>query len=398
MDRSEDLIAVLLEQHRVPVVRIAGAAETIDRNSGNLGATSTPGGDTRDGELHVGHSVGGPSAGFGHDEGSIGGEESVDGQEPERRRAVDHDEVVSMALERQLQTILRSDRIVGELRLPGGERRAAGEDIRCWTTGERPRGGQSEGTCRTGTIGFECGIDRDGGLPDTQSGRGIGLRVEVDHQHAPAPLGSSRSEAQGHSGLTHSALLVHHSDDRHEPTLRGRIRPSGDTERGNASLVGITGIAAVLSGDMTITAGQTVPEFSLPDQDGTTVTSAQLRGGWAVVYFYPKDDTPGCTAESCSFRDNFEAFSDVGAKVIGISSDSVESHKAFAQKHNLPFTLLADTDGTVRKQFGVGRTLGLLPGRVTYVIDPEGIVQKVFSSQFKPKKHIDEALTTITGS
>lgn len=149
---------------------------------------------------------------------------------------------------------------------------------------------------------------------------------------------------------------------------------------------------------MTITAGQTVPEFSLPDQDGATVTSSQLRGAWSVVYFYPKDDTPGCTAESCSFRDNFEAFTDAGAKVIGISSDSVESHKAFAQKHRLPFTLLADTDGAVRKQFGVTKTLGLLPGRVTYVIDPDGVVRKVFSSQFKPKKHIDEALATITGS
>lgn len=146
---------------------------------------------------------------------------------------------------------------------------------------------------------------------------------------------------------------------------------------------------------MTIAEGHQLPVFSLPDQDGTTVASDQLRGNWTVIYFYPKDDTPGCTAESCSFRDNFEAFTDIGAKVIGISSDSVESHKAFAQKHNLPFTLLADTDGVVRKQFGVGKTLGILPGRVTYVVDPDGIVRKVFSSQFKPKKHIDEALAVI---
>ncbi len=147
---------------------------------------------------------------------------------------------------------------------------------------------------------------------------------------------------------------------------------------------------------MTVTEGQPVPEFSLLDQDGASVTSTQFRGRWTVVYFYPKDDTPGCTAESCSFRDNFEAFTDAGATVVGISSDSVESHKAFAQKHRLPFTLLADVDGEVRKQFGVGKTLGLLPGRVTYVIDPDGIVRKVFSSQFKPKKHIDEALAVIS--
>jgi len=146
---------------------------------------------------------------------------------------------------------------------------------------------------------------------------------------------------------------------------------------------------------MSATVGQPAPDFTLPDQDGTAVSLASLKGGWAVVYFYPKDDTPGCTAESCSFRDNFEDFTDTGARVVGISSDSVESHKAFATKHNLPFTLLADTDGTVRKAFGVSKTLGIIPGRVTYVIDPEGVVRHKFSSQFKPKSHIDEALAVI---
>jgi peroxiredoxin Q/BCP len=146
---------------------------------------------------------------------------------------------------------------------------------------------------------------------------------------------------------------------------------------------------------MTATVGQTAPDFTLPDQDGTTVSLSSLRGGWVVVYFYPKDDTPGCTKESCSFRDSFEEFTDAGAKVVGISSDSVESHKAFAEKHHLPFTLLADTDGAVRKAFGTGKTLGLLPGRVTYVIDPEGVVRHKFSSQFKPTSHIAEALDVI---
>jgi peroxiredoxin Q/BCP len=146
---------------------------------------------------------------------------------------------------------------------------------------------------------------------------------------------------------------------------------------------------------MSATVGQPAPEFTLPDQDGGSVSLSSLKGGWVVVYFYPKDDTPGCTAESCSFRDSFEEFTDAGAKVVGISSDSVDSHKAFATKHNLPFTLLADTDGNVRKAFGVGKTLGLIPGRVTYVIDPEGVVRHKFSSQFKPKSHIDEALDVI---
>jgi peroxiredoxin Q/BCP len=146
---------------------------------------------------------------------------------------------------------------------------------------------------------------------------------------------------------------------------------------------------------MSATVGQPAPEFTLPDQNGGSVSLSSLKGGWVVVYFYPKDDTPGCTAESCSFRDSFEEFTDAGAKVVGISSDSVESHKAFATKHDLPFTLLADTDGSVRKAFGVGKTLGLIPGRVTYVIDPEGVVRHKFSSQFKPKSHIDEALDVI---
>lgn len=146
---------------------------------------------------------------------------------------------------------------------------------------------------------------------------------------------------------------------------------------------------------MTVTENTPAPDFILPDQDGNELSLASLRGQWVVVYFYPKDDTPGCTVESCAFRDAHEAFTDAGVRVIGISSDDVASHRAFADKHRLPFTLLADTDGAVRAAFGVRKTLGLLPGRVTYVIDPAGTVRKVFSSQFKPKKHIDEALATI---
>ncbi len=149
---------------------------------------------------------------------------------------------------------------------------------------------------------------------------------------------------------------------------------------------------------MTVSEGTIAPDFTLQDQDGTSLTLSSLRGGWAIVYFYPKDDTPGCTAESCSFRDSHEAFTDAGATVIGISSDSVASHRAFADKHRLPFTLLADTGGAVRKQWGVGRTLGVIPGRVTYVIDPDGVVRRRFSSQFSPKKHIDEALSVISGA
>lgn len=146
-----------------------------------------------------------------------------------------------------------------------------------------------------------------------------------------------------------------------------------------------------------IKAGDTAPDFTLPDQDGTPVTLSALRGSWVVLYFYPADDTPGCTAESCSFRDSHEDFVDAGARVVGISGQDVASHKKFADKHRLPFTLVADEGDTVRKQYGVPKTLGLLPGRVTYVIDPDGVVRKVFSSQFRPTKHIGEALATING-
>lgn len=144
--------------------------------------------------------------------------------------------------------------------------------------------------------------------------------------------------------------------------------------------------------------GDPAPDFTLPDQDGTATTLSDLRGSWVVLYFYPADDTPGCTAESCSFRDSHEDFVDAGARVVGISGQGVESHKKFAAKHNLPFTLVADEGDEVRTRYGVSKTLGLFPGRVTFVIDPDGIVRKVFSSQFRPTKHIGEALATIRGA
>jgi peroxiredoxin Q/BCP len=144
--------------------------------------------------------------------------------------------------------------------------------------------------------------------------------------------------------------------------------------------------------------GAEAPDLTLPSQTGEQVTLRDHRGSWVVLYFYPADDTPGCTAEACSFRDSHEDFVDAGAVVIGVSSDSVDKHVKFAEKHNLPFTLLSDGDGEARKIYGVKKTMGLLPGRVTYVIDPDGIVRKIFSSQFAAKKHHTEALATITGT
>jgi peroxiredoxin Q/BCP len=145
-----------------------------------------------------------------------------------------------------------------------------------------------------------------------------------------------------------------------------------------------------------VKAGDTAPDFSLPTQSGTLVSLKDFVGKKAIVlYFYPKDDTPGCTAESCAFRDSYQVFQDAGAEVIGISADSPESHTKFAAKHQLPFTLLSDTGNQVRKLFGVPSTLGLLPGRVTYVIDKQGVVRNVFNSQFNFKAHIEAALKTL---
>ncbi len=147
---------------------------------------------------------------------------------------------------------------------------------------------------------------------------------------------------------------------------------------------------------MTIQVGDSIPDFELLDQKGHTVRFFDLyQKSPIVLYFYPKDDTPGCTTESCTFRDQYEDFKEAGAIVVGISSDSPGSHLKFAAKHRLPFTLLSDTEGQVRKLFGVSSTLGLLPGRVTYVINRSGIVRHVFSSQFNPRKHVAEALRVL---
>ena len=128
---------------------------------------------------------------------------------------------------------------------------------------------------------------------------------------------------------------------------------------------------------------------------GDSITLSALRGKWVVLYFYPADDTPGCTAEACSFRDSYQDFTDAGAVVVGVSGQDATSHTKFAAKHNLPFALLSDTDGALRKAYGVKKSLGLLPGRVTFVIDPSGVVRKEFSSQLMAKKHIGEALSVI---
>lgn len=142
--------------------------------------------------------------------------------------------------------------------------------------------------------------------------------------------------------------------------------------------------------------GDYAPNFTLSDQSGEEVSLWDVIGKGAVVlYFYPKDDTPGCTGEACAFRDSYEVFKEAGAEVIGVSSDSADAHWRFAAKHRLPFILLSDKDKAVRKLYGVPSTFGLLPGRVTYVIDTYGVVRHIFDSQFAPQKHVSEALETL---
>ncbi|MGC8644365.1 MAG: peroxiredoxin [Isosphaeraceae bacterium] len=141
--------------------------------------------------------------------------------------------------------------------------------------------------------------------------------------------------------------------------------------------------------------GDPAPDFTLPSSTGEIVSLASFKGREVVLFFYPKDNTPGCTAEACSFRDSHQAFQDAGAVVIGVSSDSERSHQQFASRLNLPFLLLSDSKGEVRAQYGVARTLGVLPGRVTYLIDRDGVVRHTFSSQFQPGKHVTEMLTKL---
>jgi len=142
--------------------------------------------------------------------------------------------------------------------------------------------------------------------------------------------------------------------------------------------------------------GDVAPDFSLPSHSGETVVLKHLLGKSEVVlYFYPKDNTPGCTAEARAFRDSYEIFKEMGAEVVGVSSDSVDSHRGFAAKCEVPFILLSDEGGRVRKLYGVPSSLGLLPGRVTYVIDTNGIVRHVFNSQMNPAKHVEEAVKAL---
>jgi thioredoxin-dependent peroxiredoxin len=142
--------------------------------------------------------------------------------------------------------------------------------------------------------------------------------------------------------------------------------------------------------------GDRAPEFTATASDGRRVSLSDFEGKQAVVvFFYPRDNSPICTKEACAFRDAYEDFVQAGAAVIGVSSDSDESHRSFAATQRLPYLLIADADGALRRLFGVPNSLFVLPGRVTYVIDRKGIVRHKFNSQLLGTRHVEEALRIV---
>ncbi|KAK5577519.1 hypothetical protein RB653_002462 [Dictyostelium firmibasis] len=144
-----------------------------------------------------------------------------------------------------------------------------------------------------------------------------------------------------------------------------------------------------------LTVGDRAPDFTAPDKDGKSYSLKDFADKILVLYFYPKDSTPGCTKEACSFRDNYEQFTDAGAVVVGISSDGAESHSKFSAKYRLPFTLLTDNKGEIAKSYGVKKELLLIPGRSTFIIDKNQNIVLIHSSLLNAESHITESLKVI---
>lgn len=146
----------------------------------------------------------------------------------------------------------------------------------------------------------------------------------------------------------------------------------------------------------TLKAGDLAPDFELLDSKGQTFKLYEtLTARWVVLFFYPKDHTPGCTAEVCAFRDVYSEFEALGAEVRGISADAEPSHQRFSRNQQLPYPLLSDPDGQVARAFGIQKTLGLLPGRVTFVIAPDRSIRLAYASQLKPESHAQQALAVL---
>lgn len=147
---------------------------------------------------------------------------------------------------------------------------------------------------------------------------------------------------------------------------------------------------------LAVKVGDKAPDFTLPSQMGDNVSLNEYIGKKNIVlFFYPKDESPGCTKEVCSFRDSYQQLTDLGAEVLGVSGQSVESHAAFASHYGLPFLLLSDVDNKVRNLYGVPATMGIIPGRVTYIIDKKGFVRHIFNSQTQDTRHVEEAKRSL---
>jgi peroxiredoxin Q/BCP len=144
-----------------------------------------------------------------------------------------------------------------------------------------------------------------------------------------------------------------------------------------------------------LSSGDRAPQIALTDQNGVERRSDQLAGKALVLFFYPKDDTPGCTMEACAFRDSYADLQALGAEVWGVSGDDAGSHQRFASRHNLPYPLLVDRGNQLRRAFGVPAVMGLLPGRVTYVIDADGVIRHVFNNLLDGPAHRREALEAL---
>ena len=137
------------------------------------------------------------------------------------------------------------------------------------------------------------------------------------------------------------------------------------------------------------------PEINLYDEKRKFITEEEINGKWSVIFFYPKDESPGCTLQSCSFRDKYEEFNNLGVQIFGVSSDSVSSHKKFKEKHNLQYSLLSDKGGKLAERLRLKKNLGFLPARVTLIVDPKGIIIYVHTSQLGVTGHVRKALKEI---
>lgn len=161
-----------------------------------------------------------------------------------------------------------------------------------------------------------------------------------------------------------------------------------------STLLVFAGLSASIYGEALV--GEPAPDFRLQDQKGEWHTLKDYAGKWVAVYFYPKDDTPGCTKEACAFRDNIFAFDDIGAVILGISLDDVESHATFAEKYSLPFTILSDADASVAKAYGVYKEMGnfKFAQRQSFIVNPEGQVVKHYA-KVNAEKHSEEVLADL---